>query len=269
MPFSNTTFFLIPGAFCPGYFYHKVVSLLEARGYHAHALDLPTMDPVLKDEGKPPGMYDDATYVREKVSKSLDEGHNVILVGSSYGSAVTLEACKFNTVVERKAIKKDNSSGGELKHLILLGGLLAEAGPTVKEVVGGSTPNEADSMEAHIPATATHLPPIDPTIAGAILCGALPKEEQDHYIAMCKPISIGAFNDPLTFTAWEGVPTTLIIGDQDLALAPEKQHEFFDKAVRNGVPNLKKVVLEGGDHLPMLSDPEAVVKVCVEAAGDV
>ncbi|CAO2657749.1 Nn.00g038750.m01.CDS01 [Neocucurbitaria sp. VM-36] len=265
---SNTAFFFVPGAFCPASYYDKVASLLKARGYSARALDLPSMDLALKDAGKTPGLYDDAKYVRENMSDVLDdlrEGKDVIIVASSYGGAVTFEACNGITADERRESGKGTRSGGELKHLVLLGVLLAEPGPTVKELVGANVPVDTDSR---MPNAATHIDAIDPTIAGAVLCGSLPREEQEYYGAMGKSICAQAFNEPLTFAAWEKVPTTLIIGDKDLALAPEKQHEYFDKAVEKGVPHLKKVVIEGGDHLPMLSDPEEVVKVCLEAAGD-
>ncbi|KAJ4373803.1 hypothetical protein N0V83_002542 [Neocucurbitaria cava] len=263
---SSTAFFFVPGAFCPGSYYHKVVSLLQARGYYARALDLPSMDPALREAGETPGLYADADYVRENVSGPLDEGKHVIIVASSYGSAVTLEACKGITAGEREVNRKGMGSGGELKHLVLLGVLLADAGPTVTELISGVV--SVDDTDARMPGVVTHIEPNDVGLTSAVLCGSLPKEEQEYYGAMGKPISAKAFNEPLTFAAWEKVPTTLIIGDKDLALAPERQHEYFDKAVGKGVSHLRKVVVEGGDHLTMLSHPEEVIKVCLEAAGD-
>lgn len=270
MPPSNTAFFFVPGAFCPGSYYHKVVSLLQARGYYARALDLPSMDPALREAGKTPGLYADADYVREQVSGLLDddvrEGKDIIIVASSYGSAVTLEACKGLTTEERDVSRTGMGSGGELKQLVLLGVLLADAGPTVTELISGVM--SVDDTDARMPGVTTYIEPADVGLTATVLCGSLPKEEQEYYGAMGKPISAKAFNEPLTFAAWEKVPTTLIIGDKDLALAPERQHEYFDKAVGKGVSHLRKVVVEGGDHLTMLSHPEEVVKVCLEAAGD-
>jgi pimeloyl-ACP methyl ester carboxylesterase len=266
---SNTAFFFIPGAFCPASYYDKVVSLLQQKGYHAQGIDLPSMDPIRREKGKTPGLYDDARHVHHIISGPLDdlrEGSDVVLIASSYGSAVAFEACNGLTTSERAKSRKGQGSGGQLKHLVLLGALLAEPSPTVAELIGANVPG--NDMENHMPSIATHVDPIDPAIAGHVLCGSLPEEERNHYGAMGRPICMQAFLQPMTFAAWEKVPTTLIIGGKDRALAPERQHEYFDKAVERGVKGLKKVVIEGGDHLPMLSAPEEVVRVCLDAAGD-
>jgi pimeloyl-ACP methyl ester carboxylesterase len=253
MATPNTTFIFVPGAFSPAHYFHKVTSLLASQGYSARAVDLPSMDASLRDQGKQPGMYDDAAHVRSIITASLDDGHDVVVVGSSYGGAVSMEACK--------GVKRDQ---GELKHLVLLGSLLADTGFTIKELIGGNLPID---VEAEMPDSAAYVEPIDPAIAGMVLCGSLSKEEQDAYAAMGKPISAKAFLDPLTFAAWKEVPTTLVVGSKDLALPAEKQVEYFDKAVEKGAKEARKVVIEGGDHLTMLSYPEEVVKVCLEAAG--
>ncbi|KAF1841364.1 alpha/beta-hydrolase [Cucurbitaria berberidis CBS 394.84] len=263
---SNTSFFFISDAFYPSSCFHKVIPLLQARGYYVRALDLPSMNPVLKEKGKTPGLYDDANYVREVVSGPLDdlrEGSNVILVACSYGSAVAFEACKGITAEERRQKRKGPSSGGQLKHLVLLSSVLAEPGPTIEELVGASIPIDP---KTHLPVT--HIDPFDVELAGPVLFGALPAEEQEYSAAAGMSISSKIFFEPLTFPAWKKVPTTVIIGNKDLAMPSEKQHEYFDKAVERGVPSLRKVVVEGGDHMLMLSHPDRVVQVCLEAAGD-
>jgi pimeloyl-ACP methyl ester carboxylesterase len=263
---QSTAFFFVPGAFCPGTYFHKVVDELRSQGYYARALDLPSMDTKLKEKGELPGLYADATYVREAILGALDHSHeskNVVLVASSYGGAVAFEACKGITAEERRETRTGQDGGGILKHLVLLGSLLAEPGPTAQELVGAPIP---DDPETNRPVS--HINALDTGLAGAVLCGSLPKEKQEYYGAMGKAISAQAFLEPLTFAAFEKVPTTLVIGAKDLALPPEKQHEYFDKAVERGVNGLRKVIVEDGDHLTMLSNPEVVVKVCLDAAGD-
>jgi pimeloyl-ACP methyl ester carboxylesterase len=256
MPPSSTVFLCVPGGFCPGAYFHKVVSLLQEKGYEATALDLPSMDASLRDQGKAPGMYDDAAYVRSSVSKSLDEGKDAIIVASSYGGAVTFEACKGLTKEQR------GKEGGELKHLILLGVLLCESGLTVKELIGEDFVPTVDS--AGLTST-THLPPLPASIGGRLLCGSLLEEEQAHYLAMAKSISIQAFVEPLTYVGWKDVPTTLVIGEKDVILSPQKQEDSFAEAVRRtGGKGLKKVIVEGGDHLTMLSHAEEIVEVCLD-----
>jgi pimeloyl-ACP methyl ester carboxylesterase len=255
MSTSGTVFFFVPGGFCPGAYFHKVVSLLQEKGYEATALDLPSMDASLRDQGKAPGMYDDAAYVRSTVSKSLDEGKDVVIVASSYGGAVTFEACKGLTKEQK------GKEGGELKHLILLGVLLCEPGLTVKELIG----EDFDPVVGSVGATSTtHIPPLPASVAGHLLCGSLSEEEQAHYLAMAKPISIQAFVEPITYVGWKDVPTTLVIGEKDVILSPQKQEESFDEAVRTtGGKGLKKVVVKDGDHLTMLCHAEEIVDVCL------
>jgi pimeloyl-ACP methyl ester carboxylesterase len=263
MSSSKVSFICVPGGFCPGHFFHKVVPLLQSRGYDAHALELPSIDSTLKQYGERPGMYDDGTHVRNTVTKVLDEGSDVVLVASSYGGAVAFEACKGITAAERR---KEKKSGGELKHLILLGSFVTEPGKTVQELVGANVPVDTEVGDSDGPVVSHSMPP-PPALVGAGLYASLPEEEQEVYGNMLRPMSTQAFLEPMTFAAWKEVPTTMVIGKNDVVLAPEIQHEYYNKAVEGGTKGLRKVVIEGGDHLTMLSHPEEVVKVCLEAAG--
>ncbi|KAF2034509.1 alpha/beta-hydrolase [Setomelanomma holmii] len=258
MPPSSPTFICIPGAFSPSTYFHKLVSHLTSLGHTVQAIDLPSTDPSVRAQGATPGLYADAEYVRNSASSALDAGHDVILVANSYGSAVAMEACKTITPSERT---ESGKTGGQLKHLVLLGGLLMDTGITVQELLGDKGPPVDMSVSV------TYIEPIPPVIAGAMLVGSLPKEEQEQYGAMGKAICVQAFLEPLTFAAWKEVPTTVVVGANDAALAPEMQSEYFEKAAEKGVKGLRKVVIEGGDHLCMLSHPEEVGRVCLEAAG--
>jgi pimeloyl-ACP methyl ester carboxylesterase len=262
MATPTPTFIFIPGAWCPSTYFEKVTALLSSQNYKSQALDLPSTDQSLRAQGKAPGLYDDATYVRNVVVKELDAGQDVVLIGSSYGGAVAMEACKGITASERVS---SGDGGGQVKHLVLLGTLLCDEGFSVKkDMEGGNMP--IDLSTAGIAAN-PWLEAFPPAIAGAVLCGSLPKDEQEKYGAMGKAFSAQTFVEELTFAAWKVVPTTLVVGSKDVTLSPEKQLDFFDKAVEKGEAELKKVVIEGGDHLTMLSNPEEVVKVCLEAAG--
>lgn len=263
MSSPKVTFIFIPGGFCPAHFFHKVIPLLQSRGYDAQAIELRSTDSTLRKREERPGLYDDGTHVRESVLKVLDEGSDVVLVASSYCGSVAFEACKGITMAERR---KEQKSGGELKHLILLGSLAAEPGITVQELVGANVPVDTEVRGSDGPGV-THIMPPPLELVGAGLCASLSKEEQEKYGSMLRPMSAQAFLEPMTFAAWKEVPTTVVIGDKDAVLAPEIQHDYYDKAVAGGTKGLRKVVIEGGDHLMMLSHPEEVVKVCLEAAG--
>jgi pimeloyl-ACP methyl ester carboxylesterase len=249
----NPTFIFVPGAFSPSHYFHKVLSLLHTKGFStAQAVDLPSMDPELHAQGQAPGLYADASFLRDIASSCLASGQDVILVGNSYGGAIAQEASKglVNTSV--------GEGKGQLKHIILLNSLMADAGFTIADLVGGNLPLDTSTK---------YIPPIDLAFAGAVLFPSLPKAEQDEYAAMAKQISAQAFLEPLTYAAWKEVDFTVIISGNDVPAPAERQVEFYDKAVKLGAKGARKVVIEGGDHLAMLSHPEEVVKACLEAAG--
>jgi pimeloyl-ACP methyl ester carboxylesterase len=247
-------FVFIPGAFCPAQYFHKLTTLLESSDYICHALDLPSMNASLHSQGQRPGLYADAAYVRDFMRSILSKGSNIVLVGSSYGGAVSMESLKD--------LLPDSLESGQIKHLILLGSIMASPGFTIKDLVGGNNPINAETLPP-----GDFIDAIDPTMAGAILCGSLPKAEQDEYAAMGKRICTQAFLEPLTYAAWKEVETTLVVGSKDLMLPVEKQVEYFEKANEEGAKGARMVRIEGGDHLCMLSHVEEVVRVCLEVAG--
>jgi pimeloyl-ACP methyl ester carboxylesterase len=250
---KNTTFIFIPGAFSPSHYFHKVLSLLHSQGYTASlAIDLPSLDASLHSAGETPGLYADAAFVRDTATTHLTSGRDVILVGNSYGGAVASEAAKGLIIP-----KQDGK--GELKHVILINSLMADVGFTIADLVGGNLPLDLSGPT---------IPPIDPLYAGSVLFPSLPKDEQDELAKMGKAMSSSAFLEPLTYAAWRDVEYTVIIAGNDVPAPPEKQMEFYDKAVGSGAKRARKVVVEEGDHLTMLSHPEEVVMVCLEAAGE-
>lgn len=129
MSTSKPTFVLVAGAFCPGFYFHKVVDRLASEGYDAFAVDLPTVG---KKEGPPATAYDDSNLVRSKVEALLDEGKNVILVANSYGGFVVTEAAKGLGKTDRDTAGK---TGGALIHLIILGSVLTSLGSTFHDMV--------------------------------------------------------------------------------------------------------------------------------------
>ncbi|KAF2271156.1 alpha/beta-hydrolase [Lojkania enalia] len=250
---TKPSFILLPGAWCPATYYEKVTPKLESLGYETIALDLPSVGK--KPDSPPASAYDDANFVRAKITELSNQGKDVIICANSYGNFVAFEASKGVSKADRQASGKP----GGVVHLIVLDFLLAPIGKNVQEVifphipVDGSKPVE-DYLEPSMPVE----------VGGKFLFGSLSDEEQLHYGKMVQPHSAKSFTNPLTYAAYEHIPTTCVIGELDLALKPELQHESVDAAIAKGVGKIKKVVLQT-DHIPMLAHPEEVVKVCEEA----
>lgn len=102
-------------------------------------------------------------------------------------------------------------------------------------------------------------------MTGQLFFGSLPKDQQLYYGGMVKPHSVKAFSDPLTYAAYEHIPTTVVIGENDAALPPKFAHENVDKVIEKGVGTVKKISIPA-DHVMMTSHPEDIVKICLEAA---
>ncbi|KAL1608073.1 hypothetical protein SLS60_003012 [Paraconiothyrium brasiliense] len=128
----------------------------------------------------------------------------------------------------------------------------------MKDLVDGQVPipEENEWIEA---------PPGE--VAYKAFFGSLSEDEGVKYGNMFREQSTRALIEPLTFAAWETVPTTMVVAGKDLALKPQTQSESFENAQKTGVKGLRKVVLADAEHITMLSSPEDMVAVCVEIAG--
>jgi pimeloyl-ACP methyl ester carboxylesterase len=246
MSAQKTAFLFVPGAWCPGFYFHKVTEKLQVQGYEAQYVDLPSVGK--KDVA--PDLEDDVAIVRSAAIALLDAGNNLIIGGNSYGGFVTLESCKSLVESARP------NSAGHLVHILIIDSFLAEVGDTMKDLAEGApVPDNIDDP---------WIEPVPGVLGYQFFCGSLPAEEGMKYGNMIEAQSVKPMFDPLTFAAYEEVPTTMVIGGRDIALKPERQHESFDKAVKRGVKGLRKVVIEEGDHCPMLNAPDAVVKACLD-----
>ncbi|KAH7126621.1 Alpha/beta hydrolase fold-1 [Dendryphion nanum] len=254
---AKPTFVLVPGAWCPAVYYEKVVALLKSKGYEAIAID--SLSVGRKDNQPPATAYDDANHVRETVIPILDAGTNVILVGNSYGCFISCESAKGLSKKDREAEGKK----GAVTHLILNNFVLPTKGSTVGQLVGPHIP-----MPTDVDISDPYLSPIggDPSFGAVLLFGDA-SEESMKYVAMVQPHSAASFADPLTWEAYEGIETTVMIGEKDLALSPEVQSKAVDDAVVKG-GKIRKVILEGGAHVPMIGQAEAFVKILTDVASN-
>ncbi|KPI38774.1 uncharacterized protein AB675_5912 [Cyphellophora attinorum] len=225
---KSTVFVLVPGAFnLPSVF----DALADSLRSHNHEIEIAHLPSLGRKEDKPAGALDDAEHVRSVVTQHTKSGSNVVLAGSSYGGFVITEAAKG--LIDSSATA-DNT--GKLIHLVYFASLPFELNTTVSQMVEGKQP-----MPTTIPGN--YLDPMPAEIAGPVLCSQATLEEQ----------------------GWKHVPSTFVIGEKDLAVDAAWQHEKVDEAIKGGF-EVKKVVLENGDHFMWVSQKDAVVDVLLEAA---
>lgn len=243
-------FVLVPGAFCLPAMYDLVVTKLRGLNHPVTAIHLPSVG---KWPGQPPtNATDDAAFIANTATSYLDTGHNVVLVGHSYGGFPTTEASRGLSASERP------NSSSVVVHIVYLASLLPRTGQTIDELVSGKQPMPTD-------VTTDYIDPLPAAVNGSVLCSELPEDEATRWGALCDAHSAASFKTPLTHEGWKKVPSTYVVAGRDKALDAKWQHENVDGAIAEGW-DLRKVVLEG-DHCLMISCVNEVVEVLLRAAG--
>jgi pimeloyl-ACP methyl ester carboxylesterase len=252
---SKLCFLCLPGAWCPSTFYEKVIAKLLAQDYEAIALDPPSS--LQESDTSAPGFYDDANFVRATIEELSSAGKTVIVVGNSYGGFLATEACKGLLQPDRLSAGKK----GGVAHIIIIGSLLAAKGKSVGDMLAGHIPLDFGAPQ-------DWFPPAPAEISWRTFFGSLPEEEGLKYGGMMRSHSSKSFMEPITFTAHEYIPTTVVIGSKDLALAAKVQEDRVDEVIAKGNNNIKKILIEA-DHIPMLAQADEIVKIFLEAAQQV
>lgn len=250
MSSKDVAFVLVPGGFCPGSLYHKTTSKLRALGYDAHEIDLPTVG---KPDKPSASMYDDASHVRSVVEQFADQGKSVVVAGNSYGGVVITEATQAITVAEREKLGKP----GGLVHLVYLASLLPEVGMNTLEIAGPAVPVDITDVDFLDP---------PPPEAAAALVASLPEEERRRYESQLRCQSTKSMKDKVTCPGYLHVPVTFVISENDKIVQPTTQHSNIDAFIAKGVSHIKKVSLQA-DHCSMITNPDEVVTILLEAAG--
>jgi hypothetical protein len=102
------------------------------------------------------------------------------------------------------------------------------------------------------------------TNADHIFYNGLPDSGMDSLISSLKHQSKASFYTPLTYPAYQDVPVSYLLCEQDNAIPFPAQQAM----ARIGGPNVVSHVCSAG-HSPMLNMPEKVVDVIRGAAGEV
>ena len=89
-------------------------------------------------------------------------------------------------------------------------------------------------------------------------CGDLPEDEQKMVWATATPPSADLFGQPVRGAAWKTKPTFYIVAANDQAVHPELER-FVAKRMNAKITELQS------SHVPMLSQPQAVYEVILDA----
>jgi pimeloyl-ACP methyl ester carboxylesterase len=235
---GGPTIVLVHGSFADASGFNDVLERLHSLGYSTIAPSNPLRT-----------LASDAAYVRSVLDTI--EGP-IVLVAHSYGGAVVTNAAAGNTNVEALVYingfaPAEGESIGELVYKFP-GSMIVPENLTVRPYP--ATDPAASGQEAYINAD----------VFSEAFAGDLDPAVTSDMFATQRPIDLATLEGPSGPPAWETIPSWFIIGTDDNTIPPEL-HRFM--AERAGAVEAVEV---SASHVVMMSQPDAVVDVIVEAA---
>ena len=217
---------LVHGAWADGSCWSKVISLLEAKGFHVVAVQNPLTS-----------LADDVAATKRIIA--LQEGP-VILVGHSYAGVVITEAGNDPKVVGLVYVAAFAPGEGESINSV--------SKPYPPAPLGGELRPDAQGF-----LTATRKGIAED------MAQDLSNGEQEILTAIQGQTAAAVFGATVTTAAWKSKPSWAVIAGNDRAIPPqlEKDEAANMKATSITVP---------ANHLAMLSHPREVAEVIEQAA---
>jgi pimeloyl-ACP methyl ester carboxylesterase len=181
-------------------------------------------------------LSDDAAALRRSLART--DGP-VIVAGHAYAGAV------IGTAQEQR-----------VKALVYIAALAPDAGETVAEVFYRDEPHPLAPQLA--PDSDGYIWMPDESFAKAFAQNATPAQ-----IALCRavqrPIAVKSIQEPVTSPAWKDKPVWYLLAEQDRMINPKTQRFMAERM--NATIRSYPV-----DHTPLLTAPDAVAKIILEAA---
>ncbi|MGD9997335.1 MAG: alpha/beta fold hydrolase [Ilumatobacteraceae bacterium] len=235
---DRPTIVLVHGSFADASGFDAVIRRLQARGYTTIAPSNPLR-----------GVAGDAAYIRSVLDTI--EGP-IVLVAHSYGGMVITNAA---------------TGDPDVKALVYINAFAPAEGETVNDLAY----KYSGSMLVPENLTIRPYPTTDPNESGLeayinadvfreAFAADLDRRTTAAMAVMQRPLELAALEGPSGPPAWATIPSWFVIGTDDNTIPPEL-HRFM--AERAGA--VRTVELRAS-HVVMMSKPDAVVRVIVEAA---
>jgi pimeloyl-ACP methyl ester carboxylesterase len=235
---DTATVVLVHGAFADASSWNGVITRLQDEGV-----------PVTAPANPLRGIAADAAYLASVLAQI--EGP-VLAVGHSYGGAVITNA----------ATNAKNVVG-----LVYVAAFAPDEGETLGAVEAGSKDsvlnsallNRAYPTAGSGSATESY---IDPAKAREAFAGDLSDEQAALIAATQRPVSEFAFSEPNGPPAWKHLPSWAVVATGDKAAGTDVVRSMAERAGA-------KITEVEGSHVIMVSQPEAVTKVILDAVAAV
>ena len=285
---SKPALILVPGTFHRAIVFDEIKSRLDEVGYeHINAVNLPSNGFDAADVERTA----DVKAITDFLETRLKDSEDVVLVGNSYGATVIMEAVKH--FEDRSVYSTPEPIEGEGRILGLI--MVSETSvtmcsashradshqlsgyiPTIAEV--NYNPPRPDIRDIGAPFFNYHVSRNDtPTTVTwdldlvtyppqVTFNNLLDTSAADYWATQLLPSSFKALNATGTYIPYDGKFRTLyVIGKHDNSVSPAFAQTYIDQEGAEF-----EVETIDGDHVPMLSRPEAVVDIIRRfAEGDV
>jgi pimeloyl-ACP methyl ester carboxylesterase len=218
---------LVHGGFVDGSGWQGVYGALRRLGYNVTVTQHPTMS-----------LADDVRVVRQVLA--VQDGP-AVLVGHSYGGAVITEAGTDPKVAALVYIAAGGGDAGESVATLIANPAPGAPVPPILPPRDGFLLLDRDKFAASFAA------PVDPEVAAFMADAQL-------------PWGVAALQGAITQPAWKTKPSWYLVARDDRMIPPPAQRAMAGRAGAT-------VVESGGSHSVYVSQPEAVARLIVEAAG--
>ena len=231
---QKPTVLLVHGAFADASSWNGVIERLQAEGMDVIAPPNPLR-----------GIAEDSAYIAS-VLDQIDG--QVVAVGHSYaGAVISNAAAKAENVVGLVFVAAFAPEEGER---------LGEVAPTSKDSILGSV-----QVARHYPSTnggeATEFA-IDPGGFREAFAADLPAEQAAVMAATQRPVAELAFSEPNGPPAWKNLPSWAVVATADKAAGTDLVRSMAERAGAT-------ITEVEGSHVIMVSKPQAVTEVIIEA----
>ena len=223
---GKPTIVLVHGAYADGSSWSKVISLLQAKGYHVVAVQNPTTS-----------LADDVAATERVLSQQKQP---VVLVGHSWAGVVITQA----------------GNHSQVKALVYVDASAPDSGQSISDAAAGVP--LAPGASAGVKDADGFLTLPDAAVR-RYFAQDLSRSEQGIIAATQPPWFIGCLSDKVTHAAWHDKPSWWVIGEFDHMIAPKLQ-EKMAATIKAKVTKLPT------SHLALLADPKAVTAVIIAAA---
>ena len=217
---------LVHGAFADGSSWAKVITILQAKGYHVTAVQNPLTS-----------LADDVAATQRALAQ---QDGPVILVGHSWAGVVITEAGMDPKVAGLVYVAAFGPDQGEAV------GDLGKAYPP-PPALAAPIVDKQGFMSLPTDAVVKHF------------ASDLPAGEARVVAATQGPIAVSAFGAQVSGVAWKTKPSWYIVSKLDGAIAPDEER-FFAKRMKATTTELNT------SHVAMLSQPTPVAAVIMDAA---